>query len=147
MTRPRTHGIITVHVSNAFKAEFHRLAATHGVSESALGLRLIEEALRAGIEHQHAALLEAAIERTIRSSLSSHLERLGDLSYRATLYSDEARRLAFAVLVSALGTDQARSVRREAHSAAWQRSKEPVEQPPKQPEQRNGAWPAASGRS
>lgn len=136
---------VSLHLPPAVLAEVETLA--NGGSRNAVLVALIEEALRYEVEHQHASLLEAAVERTIRSSLSAHLDRLGDLSYRASLYSDEARRLTFAVLVSALGTDQARSVRREAHSAAWQRSKEPVEQPPEQPRERNGAWPAASGRS
>jgi len=84
---------MTVHVSNAFKAEFQRLASTHGVSESALALRMIEEALRLGVEHQHASLLEAVVQQTIRESIAAHAGRLGDLAQRAALYGDESRRL------------------------------------------------------
>jgi hypothetical protein len=93
-------------------------------------------------------LLEVAVERTIRASLSDQIGRFGDLLVRTVLYSDEGRRMIFAALVSELGSDRARSLRREAHSAAWQRLKEPLEsRAVPQPEQRNGAWPAASGRS
>src|SRR5918912_541629 len=126
MSRRRSHGVITVHVSNAFKAEFLRLAQTHGVSESALALRLLEEALRADVEHQHASLLEAIVERTIRSSLSQHLHRLGELSFRAAVDSDETRRLVLTLLVKEIGAEEARQFRHEAHSASWQRLKEPV---------------------
>lgn len=147
MTRRRPRSQLTTHVSPELATEVIQIASSRGVTISAVVEVLLQEALRAEVEHEHSALIEAVVERTIRSSLSDHLERLDDLAVRTTLYADEARRLAYAVLVSALGTDQARSVRREAHSAAWQRLKEPVEQPPEQPRERNGAWPAASERS
>jgi hypothetical protein len=59
---------------------------------------------------------------------------------RAALYGDEARRLALQVLVNAVGVDRARAVRREVHSAAYQRLLEPFEAPA--PEG-SSAWPAA----
>ncbi len=102
------------------------------------------EALLVDVEHQHGSLIEVAVQHAIHAEL----DRLGDLVVRTVLYSDEGRRMAFAMLVSEVGADRARSYRREAHSAAWQRLKEPLEPPTEpQPEQRNGAWPAASGRS
>jgi len=140
MPRPRTHGVMTVHVSNAFKAEFQRLASTHGVSESALALRMIEEALRLGVEHQHASLLEAVVQQTIRESIAAHAGRLGDLAQRAALYGDESRRLTLQVLVNAVGVDRARAMRREVHSAAYQRLQESFEPPAPDG---SSAWPAA----
>jgi hypothetical protein len=83
-----------------------------------------------GVEHEHGALLEATVERTIRQCLSAHLERLGDLAFRAALDSDETRRLVVALLFDALGSEPAKTLRREAHSAAWQRLKEPAPTPP-----------------
>jgi hypothetical protein len=148
MTRRRPRTQLTTHVSPELATEVGQIASSRGVSISAVVEVLLQEALRAQVEHEHGALLEAVVERTIRLSLADHLGRLGDLGVRATLYGDEARRLIFAVLVREIGIDQARSTRREVHSAAWQRLKDPLEPPAEQqPEQRNDAWPAASGRS
>jgi hypothetical protein len=92
------------------------------------------------LEHEHGALLEAVVERTIRQCLWTHVERLGDLAARAALYGDEGRRLTFQVLVKAVGSDTARAWRREIHSAAYQRLQERLEPPA--PDE-SSAWPAA----
>jgi hypothetical protein len=137
-------GRFTVRLSAGDATAVQRLAALWGVSPSRAASQLVVEALLADVEHQHGSLIEVAVQHAIRVEL----DRLGDLLVRTVLYSDEGRRMIFAALVSELGSDRARSLRREAHSAAWQRLKEPLEPPAEpQPEQRNGAWPAASGRS
>lgn len=106
-------------------------------------LAYIEKALRYEVEHQHASLLEAAVERTIRQSVAAHIGRLGDLVVRAVLDSDETRRLVLTLLVKEIGPEQTRMFRREAHSASWQRLKEPLSIPPEQ----HGPWPATPARS
>jgi hypothetical protein len=131
---------ITAHVPREAGETIQRLAEERGVSVSACAAALLGEALRASVEHEHGALLEAVVERTIRQCLWAHVERLNDLAARAALYGDEGRRMTFQVLVNALGPDRARAFRREIHSAAYQRLKEPLE-PPAPNE--NGAWPAA----
>ena len=133
---------VSLHLPPAVLAEVERLA--NGGSRNAVLVALIQEALRSGVEHQHAALLEAAVERTIRSSLAQHLGRLGELCFRAALDSDETRRLVLTLLVKEIGPDQTKQFRREAHSASWQRLKEPLAVPS---EQQDGTWPASQARS
>lgn len=77
MARHRTRAKLTVHVSVDLKAELHAVAEEYGVSESAACLALIEEGLRRRVEHRHGALLEAAVERTIPTTLADHLGRWG----------------------------------------------------------------------
>src|SRR5438132_13802476 len=88
-------GRFTVRLAAADATAVQRLAAQWGVSPSRAASQLVVEALLADVEHQHGALIEVAVQHAIRVEL----DRLGDLCFRATLYSDEARRLAFAVLV------------------------------------------------
>jgi hypothetical protein len=45
MSRPRTQGVVTVHVLTAFKEQFHRLADANSVSETAA---LRAQGLRSG---------------------------------------------------------------------------------------------------
>ena len=140
MSRRRTRKQLTTHVSAELAAEVADLALSRGVSISAAVEVLLAEALRADVEHTHASLLEAAVERTIRHCLWAHLERLSDLAARAALYGDEGRRMTFQVLVDAIGPDHARTLRREIHSAAYQRLQEPLEPPAPDG---SSAWPAA----
>jgi post-segregation antitoxin (ccd killing protein) len=140
VSRRRTRQQLTTHVSAELAAEVADLARSRGVSVSAAVEVLLAEALRANLEHTHASLLEAAVERTIRHCLWTHLERLSDLAARAALYGDEGRRMTFQVLVDAIGPDRARTLRREIHSAAYQRLQEPLEPPAPDG---NSAWPAA----
>jgi hypothetical protein len=126
MTRRRTRAQLTTHVSAELAAEIGRLAASQGASVSAMVEVLLAEALRADVEHQHAALLETAVQRAV----SRAMDRIADLAFRAALDSDETRRLVMALLINAAGTERARALRREAHSAAWQRLREPVPAPP-----------------
>src|SRR5215204_69253 len=101
MSRKRARKQLTTHVSPDLAEEVGRLATAQGVSVSAVVEVLLGEALRSGLEHQHGALLEAGVERTIREALWQHLERLSDLAARAALYGDEGRRMTFQVLVKA----------------------------------------------
>ena len=144
MTRQRNRTQLTTHVSPELASEVIQLAASRGVSVSATVEVLLAEALRSDVEHNHAALLEAAVERTIRATLSRHLNRLGELSFRAALDSDETRRLVLTLLVNEIGPDQTKQFRREAHSASWQRLKEPLAVPA---EHQNGTWPVRQARS
>ena len=130
----------TVRVPRAVGRVIDQRAAEWGVTPSSAASRLLEEAIQINVEHQHGALIQAAVEQTIRHCLWTHVERLGDLAARAALYGDEGRRLTFQVLVKAVGSDTARAWRREIHSAAYQRLQEPLEPPA--PDE-SSAWPAA----
>ena len=121
---------ITTHVPREAAQEIQRLAAARDLSVSACAAALLMEALRIDLEHEHGALLQATVERTVRQCLSAHIERLGDLAFRAALDSDETRRLVVALLFKALGSEPTKVLRREAHSAAWQRLREPAPTPP-----------------
>ncbi len=66
----------------------------------------------------------------MQGAIRGELGRLGDLAARAALDSDETPRLVIHGLVKAEGFDRARQIRREAHSAAWQRLSEPMATPP-----------------
>jgi hypothetical protein len=140
VSRPRQHAKLTVHVSLAFKAEIAALAQSRGLTESGLCLALLEEALRQDTEHAHGALIQAGVERAVHRAIATQLGRVGDLSFRAALHSDELRRLMRPVLTQLLGQDTARTARREAHSAAWQQLREPLAAPP---DQEGGTWPDA----
>ena len=145
MSRRPTRKQLTTHVSFEVADAVTALATTRGVSISAAVEVLISEALRVNVEHEHASLIEAVVERTIRQCLWGHIERLSDMTARAALYGDEGRRMTFQVLVNLLGPDKARVFRREIHSTAYQRLQEPVEPAPA-PEA-NSVWPAAPTRS
>jgi hypothetical protein len=124
--RPQPRARFTVRLPAGEARAVQRLAAEWGVSPSAAASRLVQEALRADVEHQHSALIEAAVERAVGRAL----ERVGDLAFRAALDSGEGRRLVSSVLVAQIGLEPARRLRREAHSAAWQHLREPVPTPP-----------------
>lgn len=92
MSRPRDHAKLTVHVSTAFKTEIATLARSRGLTESALCLALLQEALRYEIEHEHGALIQAAVERAVHQAITAQLGRVGELAFRGALHSDELRR-------------------------------------------------------
>jgi hypothetical protein len=79
-TRGSTYVTITAHVPREAGEAIKRLAAEWGVNVSACAAVLLAEALRASVEHEHGALLEAVVQRTIRQCLWGHVERLGDLA-------------------------------------------------------------------
>ena len=69
--RRSTRLTFTVHVPRDVGLEVQSLAQERNISVSACAAALIGEALRDPLEHQHGALLEAVVERTIRQCLWS----------------------------------------------------------------------------
>src|SRR5918911_4421921 len=122
--------VLTTHVSAEIRREVHRRAQERGISDSACAAALLADALQGPLEREYAALVQPVVERTVREALYAHLERLGDLAFRAALDSDETRRLVVALLFNAVGSKTAKALRRDAHSAAWQRLQEPAPTPP-----------------
>jgi hypothetical protein len=86
--------VVTTHLAPEIGREVERLALERGVSKSAVVAALVGEALLAPIEHQHGALIEGAIERAV----GRHLERLEDLTHRASRESYRGRWLVARML-------------------------------------------------
>jgi hypothetical protein len=84
----------TVAVSIAAGRMIRQHAADAGVTPSAAAARLLEEACRMNVEHQHGALIEAAIERVLHAKLA----RLEDLAVRAAIQSYRGRWLTLTEL-------------------------------------------------
>jgi hypothetical protein len=113
---------VTTHLPPAVADELRQAAEARGLSQSAAAAVLLTEALRADVEHKHGSLIEAAVQGAIRRELG----RIGELTARSALDTDETRRLVYHLLVKAEGLDRGRAIRREAHSAAYQRLSEPL---------------------
>jgi hypothetical protein len=96
--RPRANEQLTTHVPREIAASVRELAAARGLSVSAATGALIAEALRIDIEHQHGALIEAAIDRAV----GQRLTRLEDLAYRGAVQGYRGRWL-LARLLALLG--------------------------------------------
>jgi hypothetical protein len=91
--RPR-NVTLTTHVPNDVAREIQRLAGERGISVSACVAALLSEALRAPMDHQHASLSEATIERV----LNTRLERIDTHAYKAARESYRSRWLTVALL-------------------------------------------------
>jgi Ribbon-helix-helix protein, copG family len=85
--RPRSSTQITAHVPRDLAAQIHELAAARGLSVSAATAGLLAEALRMNVEHQHGALIEAAIDRAV----GQRLARLEDLAARSAIHAYRGR--------------------------------------------------------
>jgi hypothetical protein len=138
-SRRSAYVTLTTHVPREVAHAIRTAANDRGISVSAAAANLLAEALRISLEHSHAALLEAVV----RQAITHEIRRLDDLTFRAALDSDETRRLVLTLLVKEIGPEQTRMFRREAHSASWQRLKEPLAVPP----EHHGTWPATPARS
>ena len=101
MSRPQRRGgrlVVTTHLEPEVGREVQRLAAERGLSLSATVAALVGEALLTPVEHQHGALIEAAMNRAV----GQRLERLEDLTHRASRESYRSRWLV-ARLLALLG--------------------------------------------
>ncbi len=124
--RRSTMEVVTTHVPAVVRAELDQLAGARGLTRSAAAAALLTEALRIDVEHKHGALIEAAVQAAIRHELG----RIGELAARTALDADDTRRLVYHLLAKAEGLDRARTIRREAHSASYQRLCEPLAETP-----------------
>jgi len=115
----------TVRVPRNVGRSIHDRAAEWGVTPTAAASRLLAESIRMDVEHQHASLIEAVVERVLRDELG----RIGELAFRGALRADETRRLLRPILERAVGEEAAKALRREIHSAAWQATGDPLPAP------------------
>jgi hypothetical protein len=79
--RRRQSDRFTVAVPIAVGRLIRQRAEASGITPSAAAARLLEEATRIDVEHQHSALIEATIERILHTKL----ERLDDLAARSAI--------------------------------------------------------------
>jgi len=77
----------TVAVPIAVGRLIRQQAESVGITPSAAAARLLEEATRIDVEHQHAALIEAAVGR----ALGQRLERMEDLVARSAIHAYRGR--------------------------------------------------------
>ncbi len=84
----------TVAVPIAVGRLIRQQAESVGITPSAAAARLLEEATRIDVEHQHAALIEAAVGR----ALGQRLERMEDLVARSAIHAYRGRWLVAALL-------------------------------------------------
>lgn len=80
------------------KAELERVAKREGVSVSAAGEALLENALQQTISTQYAALLEPIINKAIGKHMRSYSNRLAVLLVRSLFASEQARSYAINIL-------------------------------------------------
>ncbi len=108
---------VTVHLDAGIVAELRRRAEQTHLSLSSVTNLLLVEALRADIEHEHGALIEQVITRT----LEQRLWRVETLTRRVAVDAAQAKKLAYATFTRANGVDLelARSVRDRARRDAW----------------------------
>jgi len=108
---------VTVHLDPEVLAELRRRAEREHLSLSAVANLLFVEALRAGVEHEHGALIEQVITRT----LEQRLWRVEALTRRVAVDAAQAKKLAYAGFTRANGVDVelARTVRDRARRDAW----------------------------
>ncbi len=108
---------MTIHLDPALAAEIRRRVSATGLSLSSVTNLLLGEALRAGVEHEHGALIEQVISRT----LEQRLWRVEALVRRVAVDTAQAKKLAYAAFTQANGVDLelARHVRDRARRDAW----------------------------
>jgi hypothetical protein len=88
------------------KAELTRIAEREGLSMSATGGALLEEALRQNLYSQHTALLEPLIEKAIRKHMRSYSNRIAVLLVRSIFAGEQTRSLVTNILGRQDGVSQ-----------------------------------------
>jgi hypothetical protein len=97
---------ITLWVSQPVAAELARVAKQDGLSVSAAGAALLEQALMKDLQTQHAALLAPVIEQTIKRELNRLHRRLGILLIRNLFSAGQTRRLVVNILGRQQGVNE-----------------------------------------
>src|SRR5438132_4270626 len=89
---------LTVWVKPVVKAELQRVAESEGLSISATGAALLEQALQANVDMQYSSLLQPIIEQAIRKQMRSISTRLASLLVRVAFDSGQTRSLVTNIL-------------------------------------------------
>jgi hypothetical protein len=108
---------LTIRFEPILLDELRRRAEHAHLSLSQVVTLLVAEALRAGVEHDHGALIEQVISRT----LEQRLWRVEALVRRVAVDAAQAKKLAYAAFTQADGVDLelARRVRDRVRRDAW----------------------------
>lgn len=85
-------------VQPGVKSELQRIAQIEGISLSATGAALLEQAIRQNIHGQYSALLQPMIEQTVRRELRSFGNRLVFFLMRIAYASEQSRILITNIL-------------------------------------------------
>ena len=133
---------LTIRFEPALLGELRPQAEQARLSVSTVVNLLLAEALRAGVEHEHGALIERVIERV----LSQRLWRVEALVRRVAVDAAQAKKLAYAAFTRADGVtpDFAREVRDQVRRDAWSdlHTALPDDFPMDPPTTPGGMWPS-----
>src|SRR5438874_1850940 len=89
---------LTLWVKPVVKAELERIAEQEGVSVSATGGALLEQALQRHIDMQYSALLHPIIEQAIAKQMRSYSSRIAMLLVRVAFASEQTRGIVTNIL-------------------------------------------------
>ena len=98
-TRKRKTVQLVVWVKPVVKAELQRLAEAEGLSVSATGAALLENALQDNLHTQHAVLLDPIIEKAIGKHMRAYSNRLAVLLVRSLFTAEQTRSFVYNLLV------------------------------------------------
>jgi hypothetical protein len=85
-------------VKPVVKSELQRIAEREGISVSAAGGALLEQALQQHIDMQYSALLQPIIEQAIRQQMRSYSTRIAVLLVRSLFTSEQTRGIVTNIL-------------------------------------------------
>lgn len=94
---------VTTWVKPVVSAELQRIAVQEGLSVSAAGAALLEEAIRQKLHVQHAVLLQPIIEQAIRREMQAFGNRLAFLLVRSCFTSEQTRSIVTNILGRQMG--------------------------------------------
>ncbi len=97
---------LIVWVKPHVKAEIQRIAEREGLSLSATGSALLEQALQQNLHTQHKALLDPIIEKAIGKHMRAYSTRIALLLVRVAFASEQTRSLATNILGRQAGVSQ-----------------------------------------
>src|SRR5205823_5342581 len=98
MRRQRKDVQLNLWVRPGVKAELQRVAKREGLSVSAAGEALLENALHQDIHTQHGALLDTIIDTAIGKHMRAYSNRLAVLLVRSLFASEQTRSFAVNIL-------------------------------------------------
>ena len=106
-SRPKRKTVqVIVWVKPVVKAELARIAEAEGLSISATGAALLEQALQQNLHTQHAALLDPIIDRAISKHMRSYSTRIAILLVRSLFTSEQTRSIVTNILNKQPGVTQ-----------------------------------------
>lgn len=118
---------VTVWLEDKFVVIVDNLAQTNGLSRSAVIAEYLERSLREKGEQAGLDLIVPVLREDIRKQFSNLGDRITALLYRTALESATGHSLMYTEAVHRLGETHAKTLHRQAHQAALERIKRPIE--------------------